>query len=166
MSRSSYRITAALPEALLIHVSSLSYGSQLWSRGARSVRKQHICALCGNAITAGDLAYHPLTNAVNRGARICVPCVEAAITRQERPMLTSDTPIEVRVEDPPQRFTVWSVSSHEGMVLCQDPDGRLWDVREGALARDDTGLFVAVRSLSPEPPKTDAARQQPRKEPS
>lgn len=49
------------------------YGYQLFTRC--KLRKPKKCAECGVDLRKGEEAFSPLTNAMNRMHRLCVPCV-------------------------------------------------------------------------------------------
>ncbi len=72
--RTPYRFAKRLNYGLVALVHP-AHGQQLWSTG--KVRgKAKDCDGCGMAVSTGEIAYRPLTNALNRGERLCVGCVE------------------------------------------------------------------------------------------
>lgn len=59
----------------LMRTMSSKYGPNLWSIGTVRGRDKQ-CSTCGTVLPRGSQAYHPITNGLNRGDRICTKCVE------------------------------------------------------------------------------------------
>ena len=72
---SHYRLVARLNDGV-VRMDHPTYGRQLWASGKTRGRTKK-CADCKKEIPPKVLAWHPITNALNRMDRLCAHCVNA-----------------------------------------------------------------------------------------
>ena len=70
--RGNYTYIYSLSEKLPV-LQHREYGAQIWNLA--KVRKLHYCDQCRKAFDIGTGMWRPVTNATNRGRRICTDCM-------------------------------------------------------------------------------------------
>ncbi len=69
------RARAVVTRRLSAGLATISLRGEVLPWATRTVRKEHVCAVCGDPIPKGATAFGPVRETENRRLRICVPCV-------------------------------------------------------------------------------------------